>query len=120
MVRIVLSFAIKLAVLSSLGCSLLKKVKVEDHEWCQDLATYGAECFHIVSDKERTLDAQEWYEARAGERFGQVCGSIDAYSNFKTIIEQLCYTTKACDVETKKKIDNLFTKIKNGTKKLRR
>lgn len=106
-------------MLLSLGCGLLKKVKIEDHEWCQDLGTYGAECFNILSDKERSLDGQEWYVARTNERFGQVCGSIDAFSNIKTALEQFCYTTKACDVETKEKIDNLFTKIKKGSEKLK-
>jgi len=75
------------------GCA---KVEIENQEWCADLGVFGADCFHTLSDEERTLDREDWRV----ERYKMLCTRAENYAHIKEVILKLCRANKSqCSYE---------------------
>lgn len=83
--------------------SCLTSVKIKDSEWCGDMGSEGASCFTTISGQSRDIPLREWEE----DRFGMICGSPEAFLDWRTAIEKLCNKNKKCLYETKKKLSKL-------------
>lgn len=88
------SFAL-LFLLSLSACSL----KIKDQEWCGDMGSEGATCFHTLTDETRDIPKDEW----DNERFGQLCTSSDNFADLKKIILKVCSRYK-CNVAVKQQL----------------
>lgn len=82
------------------------RVQLVDGEWCGDMGPLGAACFYTVTDQEREIPKKEWDE----ERFGMICTKAENFAAWKANIEKLCYETRACSKEVKKKVDTFAVK----------
>ena len=89
----------KLCVILSLSAlPSCATVVIHDSEWCGDMGTSGATCNTLNSGTTRDIDPDEW----GRERFGQICGSSEAFTNMKASLMKLCILSKRCVFETKK------------------
>lgn len=93
------------------GCGT---VNIKDSEWCADLGPVGASCFHVISDKERDIDKDEWDI----ERTGMYCGRSEAFTNLSTAILKLCRQNADCKWEEVEKKINNFLKMDKENKLL--
>lgn len=82
-------------------------VKIYDAEWCGDMGTEGAACFHTLSDKEREMSKPLWDI----ERFGMLCTKADSFANWKTAILALCDRTKQCSFEEREQVERLYERV---------
>lgn len=96
-------FALGLLILS--GCA---SVRIPDTEWCGDMGSEGAACFHTLSDESRDIPKAEWDEYR----FGQVCTTANDFASIKTALEKLCSMAgKRCKYYVKQAIAGLEAKM---------
>lgn len=69
----------------------------------------GASCFHTLKTDSRDIDKYAWDK----ERFGMLCTKVSNFSDWKTVIEELCHETKECTFELiRDRIQSLVTKTK--------
>lgn len=59
------------------------------------MGNLGATCAHTISDETRRLTKEEWDK----ERFGQICGTSQAYSDMVKVVLKLCRITRRCTYE---------------------
>jgi len=113
----VISFA--LAFLLPLnGCN---QVPIKNNEFCADAGQFGASCFHSLSDDERDIPKATWDipTVDPSHRFGMVCTSTDAFTNWQKAIEILCQNHQTeCDFETKQAIQIFLSKVKRTKRKV--
>lgn len=83
------------------GCG---RVQIKNHEWCADIGTQGATCAETLSTDTRDIPKEQW----DNERFGQLCTTVDTFTDIKAVIEKLCSVSGRCDYETKQKIRAFF------------
>lgn len=96
-------FALGLLLLS--GCA---SVQIPDTEWCGDMGSEGAACFHTLTDESRDIPKPEW----DNERFGQVCTTPNDFASIKSALEKLCSMAgKRCRYYVKQAIRNLEAKM---------
>jgi hypothetical protein len=103
-------------LLFALTLSSCTSVKLTDNEWCGDLGSLGASCFHTLSDDSRDVEKAKWDE----ERVGMLCTNSDSFANWKAAILKLCKETKMCTYEQKEMIEKLSARVesfKNRPKK---
>lgn len=94
-------FGLSLALLTLSGCA---NVRIPDTEWCGDMGSEGAACFHTLSDDARDLPKAEW----DAERFGQVCTTTNNFSAIISSVEQLCSMAgRRCSYSTRKAIKKM-------------
>lgn len=67
-------------------------VKIHDQEWCGDMGSQGATCFHTLKPDTRDIPKEQWDL----ERFGQVCTQPNNFAEIKANLEKLCRETKDC------------------------
>ena len=83
----------------SIGTVLLTSscgtVQIKDHEFCGDLGSSGASCFHTLKTDSRDIPKPEW----DAYRFGQICETADVFSDWKAVIEKLCSESHKCTYE---------------------
>ena len=79
------------------GCG---QVVIKNTEWCVDRGDMGAVCFNTLNDNTRTMDKPTWDEYR----FGNVCGTPQAFAELKKEIEQFCNQTNKCSYEQQQRI----------------
>lgn len=85
-------------------------VQIQDWEWCGDLGSLGASCFHSLSDEQRDIPKDVWDNMR----FGQICTADPpdqmgaTFADLKATIEKLCSVSGKCDYQTKKKLETFF------------
>ncbi len=92
-------FALSLLLLS--GCA---HVAIPNTEWCGDMGSEGASCFHTLTDDARDLTKEQWDT----ERFGQVCTTLNDFAAMKTSLEQLCSMAgRRCSYYARKALRNL-------------
>jgi hypothetical protein len=89
--------------------SACARVEIKDAEVCGDLGPHGAECFHTLSNKERSLNKEEWDAAR----FGMLCTSAESFTNWKTAIMQLCEQSQKCTFEDLRALEEFEAKLHN-------
>jgi hypothetical protein len=96
-----------LTALLPLSCA---RVQIVDHEFCADMGTLGAGCFHTMTDDTRDIPKAEWDDMR----FGQICTNDppgrkgETFADWKVVIEKLCSIVRRCDYETKKQLAEFF------------
>lgn len=95
-----------LSILSLTSCT---KVVIKDGEWCGDMGSLGASCFHTLSDDSRDIDKDSWDK----ERFGMVCTQSENFADWKANLLKLCKETKMCSMDVLKKIDAFDGRIKS-------
>lgn len=66
---------------------------IVDHEFCSDIGSQGAICFHTLTEASRDIPKDQWDD----ERFGQICEKSDVFADWKSVIEKLCSVSKDCD-----------------------
>ena len=100
-------------VLSILTLSACAKVEINDHEWCTDMGSQGATCFHTMTTQTRDIPKSEWDDLR----FGNTC-TADPQSNpgatmadMKSVIERLCIISKRCNYQTQQAIRDFFYRV---------
>jgi hypothetical protein len=76
-----------------------------------DMGKDGATCFNTLSSNSRDIPKDQW----DNERFGQVCGSADAYSEFIAAILKLCADTGRCEYRIEREVKKFRRKL-NRTK----
>lgn len=95
------------------------RILIEDQEWCGDIGTQGAVCYHTLSDKERVIPQPQWDH----ERFGQLCTHDPpedmgkTFSQIRQWIEQLCAVSKRCRYEENKKIMRFLDRTIRATQR---
>lgn len=82
---------IVLASLFAASCS----ITLPDTEFCADLGSEGAACFHTFSETERLVPQPEW----DNERFGMICTQSASFAQWKATIEKLCRDTRCSKKE---------------------
>lgn len=87
-----------LAVLFLLSLTQCARIQVSDHEYCGDMGSLGATCFHFLTAATRDIPQPDWDNMR----FGQICtndpnGQQGAtFADIKATIEKLCSESKDC------------------------
>lgn len=99
-------------VLFNLVISGCGSVLIRDAEWCGDMGTMGAACFHTLTDETRDIEKAAW----DAERFGMVCTNSDNFAAVKAVIEKLCYQTKSCTYAEKEQIKKFFERVQTFAK----
>lgn len=109
-------------ILFALLISSCAQVQLKDAEWCADLGNDGASCFHTLSDSNRDIPKDVWDLQEIGDdhRYGKVCTSSDSLANWKEAIEKLCYLTKRCTYDAKKKIYQFSLNLQEIENRLRK
>lgn len=98
-----ISFVFGLLLLS--GCAT---VKIPNTEWCGDMGSEGAACFHTLSDDARDIPKAEW----DAERFGQVCTTTNDFAAIQSALEKLCSMAgKRCTYYVKQALRSLEAKV---------
>lgn len=86
------------------------RVKVKDSEWCGDIGSYGASCFHTLTDETREVSLKEWEQ----ERFGMICTKADNFADWKITILKLCRIAKfRCTYDSKTKMVQFIGKVED-------
>jgi len=102
-----MSTQIVLGILFVLTLSSCGSVKISDSEFCGDMGSEGAQCFNLLSDKERRILLPEWEK----ERFGMICTKADAFIEWKSAILKLCGLTKRCKYDVIQNVIQFEEKI---------
>lgn len=105
-----------LAILSAFVASACGTVTITDQEWCGDMGEHGASCFYTISEESRDITKEQWDI----DRFGQVCGTSAAYSEFVAALLKLCSDDNRCSWEVKKKIKDFRKNVKSIQREARR
>lgn len=100
-------FAIGFLILFLSLLSSCAGVTIHDSEWCGDIGSYGASCFHTVTDQRRDLSKEKWDNLR----YGQLCTSAESFANWKASLLKLCGKTGMCSFEEKKLISEMGERI---------
>jgi hypothetical protein len=112
--RWVLSSILMGAALLSLGLlSGCARVTIKDSEWCGDLGSQGAACFHTLTSAEEDLPKAIW-DIR---RFGMVCTVAGTFADWKQDIEDLCSYSHDCDYQQQQEIEAFFKKVEQFQQK---
>lgn len=94
-------------------CSCGARVKVSNHEICNDLGRYGADCFRLLTSHERALSKSQWDR----HRFGQFCMNAEALAELNAARQALCEDTGRCSYDFQVKADEVMTKIEKRNNK---
>lgn len=98
-----ISFVLGLLLLS--GCA---SVRIPDTEWCGDMGSEGAACFHTLTDESRDIPKAEWDDFR----FGQVCTTANDFASIKSALEKLCSMAgKRCKYYVKQVLAGMEAKM---------
>jgi hypothetical protein len=82
-------------------------IQIKDAEWCGDMGSEGAYCFHTISNEARGLEKPDWDK----ERFGMVCTNPANFANWKEAILKLCEQTKNCTYEFVEMLTSFSNKV---------
>lgn len=85
------------------------QVQIKDEQFCGDLGYQGAHCNNTLTDHPVDLNKSQWDILR----YGWICEDADAFTDWKTIIQQLCDKHPSdCDYEA---LNSLFKKVEEIT-----
>lgn len=98
---------IVLGILFALILSSCGSVKISDSEFCGDMGVEGAQCFNLLSDRERRVVLPEWND----ERFGMICTKAETFIEWKTAILKLCGLTRRCQYDVIQNVIRFEEKI---------
>lgn len=98
---------ILIALLHS-GCA---RVRIDDAEFCGDMGSEGAQCFNLLSDKEREIPKPQWDE----ERFGMICTEAQTFVEWKKAIIKLCRVSGRCYYDTTEMAVKFGDRVDNFT-----
>lgn len=104
-------------ILFVLGLESCSRVQIKDAEWCADMGPEGATCVNSLSDGKRDIPKEIWDQIEIGpdHRFGMVCTDPGNFADWKKAILKLCYLTKACTYNAKKKLVEFTDKMESFT-----
>lgn len=89
-------------------------VEIKDAEWCGDVGSAGASCYHTLSDAERDIPKDQWDK----ERFGMLCTQPENFANWKEAILQLCKQYGRCTFDEQQLIEKNEARVQDFKQKL--
>jgi len=93
--------------------SACARVQIKDSQWCGDLGSQGAACFHTLTQGEEDIPKAIWDL----KRFGQVCTPATTFADWKQAIEELCSYSNDCDYEVQQHMDEFFDRVQGFVQK---
>lgn len=88
------------------GCS---QVEVKDEIFYGNKGMHGAVAFHTLTPDKREITFEEWMKLLKEKPL--VCSSVEAFGDYKGVVEKLCSICNCCTYETKAAFDRFFANV---------